>query len=66
VRCDPTSFENAVPYSVAVLADRFGIFNLLIPFATVSSSLIFAVLGVSGPVGLVVVAILFGFASGSC
>jgi len=47
------------------LADTFGIFNLLIPFATISSSLIFAVLGVSGPVGLVVVAILFGFASGS-
>jgi len=47
------------------LADKFGIFNLLIPFATISASLIFAVLGVSSSAGLVAVAIVFGFSSGS-
>lgn len=47
------------------IADKFGPYNMIIPFSFLSGVMIFAWLAVSTPAGLIVFAILYGFFSGS-
>ena len=47
-------------------ADRFGVYNMLLPCLYISSALIFAILGITNLAGVVVFGLLYGFWSGSC
>lgn len=47
------------------LADRLGVYNMLLPAIGMCAALIFAVFGATNPAGVVLVAVLFGFASGA-
>jgi hypothetical protein len=47
-------------------ADRFGVYNMLLPCLYISSALVFAILAVTNLVGVVVFGLLYGFWSGSC
>ncbi|PIL29385.1 MFS general substrate transporter [Ganoderma sinense ZZ0214-1] len=48
------------------LADRLGVYNLLIPSILASGVLIFALFGATSTGGVITVAVLFGFSSGAC
>ncbi|KAG9077915.1 hypothetical protein FS749_010161 [Ceratobasidium sp. UAMH 11750] len=56
-------FGRTIPNFVA---DKYGPFNLLIPCATISGVLIFAMFGVKSSGALVVFGLLYGFFSGAC
>jgi len=47
-----------------LLADRFGPFNVIIPFVAASAVLVFALFGIKTVADVVVFAILYGFVSG--
>ncbi|PPQ96267.1 hypothetical protein CVT26_005547 [Gymnopilus dilepis] len=49
-----------------VLADKLGTYNLLLPCLFISAGLAFAMLAISTLSGLLALAALFGFSSGSC
>ncbi|KAG9127643.1 hypothetical protein FRC07_011229, partial [Ceratobasidium sp. 392] len=55
-------FGRTIPNFVA---DKYGPFNLLIPCATISGVLIFAMLGVKSSPALIVFGLLYGFFSGA-
>lgn len=48
------------------LADKLGVYNLLIPSILASAVLIFALFGATSTGGVITVAVLFGFSSGAC
>lgn len=48
------------------LADKLGVYNLLIPSILTSAVLIFALFGATSTGGVITVAVLFGFSSGAC
>jgi MCP family monocarboxylic acid transporter-like MFS transporter 10 len=48
------------------LADRLGIYNMLIPCLVTSSILLFVIFGVTNFAGIIVVSLGFGFSSGAC
>jgi len=48
-----------------LLADRFGPFNVIIPFVAASAVLVFALFGIKTVADVVVFAILYGFVSGA-
>lgn len=48
------------------LADRLGVYNMLLPAILASAVLLFALFGAADTGGVVAVAALFGFSSGAC
>ena len=48
------------------LADKLGVYNVLLPSILASAAMLFAIFGVSTSTGVVLEGILFGFFSGAC
>lgn len=47
-------------------ADRVGVYNMLVPAMALCAALIFAMFGATDGAGVVLVGLVFGFASGAC
>ncbi|KZT01573.1 MFS general substrate transporter [Laetiporus sulphureus 93-53] len=47
------------------LADRLGVYNMILPSILACTALIFAIFGATNSAGIILVALLFGFASGA-
>ena len=48
------------------VADRVGVYNMLVPAMAACAGLIFAMFGATDGAGVVCVGLVFGFASGAC
>lgn len=58
-----SAFGRVLP---TVIADKVGVFNLIVPCTLVCGTLIFGMIGVVNAGGSMVIAILYGFFSGAC
>lgn len=58
-----SAFGRVLP---TVIADKVGVFNLIVPCTLICGALIFGMIGVVNAGGSMVVAILYGFFSGAC
>lgn len=47
------------------LADRLGVYNMILPSIFISAALIFSIFGATNSPGVILVAVLFGFSSGA-
>ena len=49
-----------------VVADKVGVFSLIVPCTLVCGAIIFGMIGVTNAGGAIIIAILYGFFSGAC
>ncbi len=49
-----------------ILGDRFGVYNVILPFIIVCCALVFSLLAINTAAGVIVFSVLYGFSSGAC